>query len=396
MKVCVIGPFISAGIADLLDAVHAEDLKRYPATRGSNVVSLVRALIAEGVETEVITLDPAAERPVVFQGEGLRYTLLPSRRNRQLRDVYAYERRFLRDAISRSEADVIHIQWTYQYALGALDSGRRATLITVHDRAASLLRWLTWQYAPQYLMTRYVYRKGRHFTAASPYLAEYVRRFTRRPVWVVPNCTGVQWSASAAEPSDPKVDGVFRICSALSSEKYKNAPGALRAFGRVRRSLPGARYVLIGPGLEPGGAVARWAADHGLDAGVEFRGEIPHENVLREFAASHVIFHASREEGFGLTLIEGMTLNRVVVAGSRTGACPWVLDGGKAGILADVASPEESAAALMRIYENWDWAMGIAREGHRMAKDRFSPQVVARRFIGIYGEVARDAAIAAG
>jgi len=75
-----------------------------------------------------------------------------------------------------------------------------------------------------------------------------------------------------------------------------------------------------------------------------------------------------------------MSLGKIVVAGENSGGCAWVLDGGKAGVLADASSPRAMADALVRVYRNWSWARALAENGRRLALTRYAPGTVVAQY----------------
>ena len=104
--------------------------------------------------------------------------------------MFAVERAGVAHALSGIGADVVHAHWTYEFALGALKTGDRPTVITAHDAPFTVLSHMPDAYRlVRALMASMTRLKRPTLTAVSPYLAERWRRemFFRDPIDVIPN-----------------------------------------------------------------------------------------------------------------------------------------------------------------------------------------------------------------
>ena len=104
----------------------------------------------------------------------------------------------------------------------------------------------------------------------------------------------------------------------------------------------------IRPG-SPNDLKARIAAA-GLQSRIVITGEVPIEEVERWYKRLTIYAFTSRNEGFGLTLIEAMSVGTALVA-SRAGAAELVVEDGVTGMLVppgDVAALTAALEPLMR------------------------------------------------
>ena len=164
---------------------------------------------------------------------------------------------------------------------------------------------------------------------------------------------------------------------------------AIGCFGRVRpqkgsdvfvdamcRLLP--RYpdftaVLIGAITPEHAAFAndlkRKIKAAGLQSRIVITGELPIEEVQRWYKRLTIYAFTSRNEGFGLTLIEAMSVGAALVA-SRAGAAELVVEDGVTGLL----TPPGNVAALVTALEplmrdpTSAIAMGIRAQARALAK----------------------------
>lgn len=320
--------------------------------------------------------------------------MVPQRSRRAAYDFYAAERSTLADAMRNSGCDILHAHWTYEFAAAALDA-KLNCLITAHDAPQAILRYfVTTRYFPfwfaRFLLGFTVVRRAKALTAVSPYCADSVRRFIspRAEMTVVPN--GIE-SNILARGRDRlnrsrgigKSPRVFMVMEGF--QKRKNPKPALYAFAAIRNRFPSAELHIAGTGYGPGEEAERWASSAGLRGGVVFRGKLPHAELVSLLGdEADLLIHPALEESFGMAPLEAMALG-IPVIGSRTaGGVPYVLDYGKAGVLADTRIAHEIASAAVMLLSNDDFCRGIADAGWARADKEFAFNTMVDRYEACY------------
>jgi glycosyltransferase involved in cell wall biosynthesis len=91
----------------------------------------------------------------------------------------------------------------------------------------------------------------------------------------------------------------------------------------------------------------------------------------------------SREEPFGLVVIEGLMMGRPVVA-SRVGGIPEILCSADHGLLVEPENPTALAGAILALLEDDALARRVAESGQRHAMEEFAPEVMTRRITEVY------------
>jgi L-malate glycosyltransferase len=389
MKTAVLGPAHIPELLSYLDQADARAARFIHGMGGYSITALVRARLDRGYFTHLITCDLNASSLQQFHGPKFVLSICPRRENRALRTLYSVERYWLSRALKSVDVDVVHANWTYEYALAALASPL-PHIITVRDHAWRMLTCIGRPYLPLYLLTRYVFMKGLYFTAPSQYIADYIARHSKKSVTIIPNNLSDQLCDRGAALDFTSCPSRPVIVSAISAAPFKGAKIALEAFAIFHGKFPKARYLVAGPGLGEDSEIARWCTRRRLNHGVQFMGQISHEDWLRLVEQAHVVLHPSLEESFGNVLVEGMAMKRLVVAGSRTGACPWVLGDGKAGVLVDVRKPQEIANALCNIFSCWEANAGKIDEATRLVESRYSSEVVTGQYQDVYSSLINE------
>jgi L-malate glycosyltransferase len=378
LHLAIVSPLDATRLAREL-SLSPTDSSVVPAGHGGHsVTEVVLAIRGEVDSLDLVTLDPQLDRPVVLTGAGVRLAVGPFRpraRTRSL-DLFAHERNFIADQLRQSRPDVVSAHWTYEYALGALDSGA-PTLVTVRDWAPTVLRYQRDPYrAVRLLMQRLTFRRGSDFAAVSPYIAGRVERCFDGPVSVIPNAVGTDWFAEPVEPRGR--------CDAIAINNgfgdLKNVHTLLRAWPRVRAELPHATLSLVGEGYEPEGQAAEWASRNRLGQNVAFLGPLDREEIATRLRRSSVFVHPSREESFGMTVLEAMATATPVVGGRLSGAVPWLIADG-AGVPCDVRSPKEIADTVLAILHDPVGASAMGQRGRLRAVRDFAAGSVASAYL---------------
>ena len=138
-------------------------------------------------------------------------------------------------------------------------------------------------------------------------------------------------------------DGHLVIGMVARIDPIKDQATLIRAFADVAKDHPQAELWLIGDG-ERAWQLCDLAAGEGVDDRVVFWG--PRRDIAELLGQMDVFaFSTSRDEGFGIALIEAMAAGLPVVA-SDVPACREVLDDGTAGILVPAGKPAPLARAL--------------------------------------------------
>ncbi|WP_431677332.1 glycosyltransferase family 4 protein [Kitasatospora sp. KL5] len=374
MHIGFTGPISLAPLADRLGC-------RPPTTYAVPYTGLLAGTwLDQGHRVTVYALG-AVERPWVRTSGPLTVVVVPMRAHARhyLRDFFRVEREALVREMHARPADVISAHWTYEFALAAARSGMPA-FVTAHDaplrcaweEGLSPYRWLR-----NTLAVPAVHR-ATALSGVSPYTARHLRRVLRAPVpvRVIPNGVRLAGMPSAPPPAATAAPVFATVLNGWGP--LKNGQAALRAFGLTRSRLPAARLLMFGEGFQPDGTAAAWAAGQGLTEGVEFVGPTGHGELLERLAAeATALVHPSRLEACPMILLEAMAVGVPVLAGRRSGAVPWVLDEGRAGVLVDIDSPREIADAMVELGRSTALRTRLAAAGRSRVHRHFDLDTVA-------------------
>ena len=160
--------------------------------------------------------------------------------------------------------------------------------------------------------------------------------------------------------------------------EFEAARGPADASATADERLP--ELVLAGKPLPGSEAWLDRLSHPPLKGRVRHLGYVDPSNRRELYEGARLLVQPSFEEGFGIPVLEAMTVGVPVVAANR-GALPEVL--GDAGLLVDPEKPEDMAAAIARILADRSFAGAAAAAGIRRSA-LFNWDETARRVYHAY------------
>ena len=376
---------------DLLSETTRQQLGTYPKGQGwaPLISNLILEYLARGYKVLAITTDAEMDDdapPFVYEEGQLTYVVIPGRK-RTFRpngwrlgrtiDFYRYERKRILAVLRQHKPDVVHAHWTYEFALAALAYTPDA-LITVHDNAQTIFKYVpTLERLFMLLLARYVFQKGRWFTAVSPYMAESVQKWVKLPVAVVPNPVIIP--SKQSEPSIPNAPIISVVVNGW--DERKNCKTALLAFKGIQQRHPHATLWAFGTAFDPDAQAAAFCREHQIPNVVLF-GHTHQARLLEKVGESTLLLHASLEESFGMVLAEAMSYGVPVVAGKASGAVPWVVEDG--GLLVDVTKVDPIVEAVDQLLSDSTLYKRLSANAIRIIKTRFPIARIADLYLELY------------
>ncbi len=121
----------------------------------------------------------------------------------------------------------------------------------------------------------------------------------------------------------------------------------------------------------------------GLPSRIVMTGELPIEQVPRWYQRLTIYAFTSRNEGFGLTLIEAMSAGAALVA-SRAGAAELVVEDGVTGVLTPPGDVDALVAALEPLLADPASCTAMGTRARARVLEKFSLDVEANRIAEVY------------
>lgn len=248
--------------------------------------------------------------------------------------------------------DIIHAHYALpQGFLGLLLKyfKRKPLIVTVHGSDITLLSKN--QFARPIL--RFILQRADRVVAVSKFLKEEVKRLGVPEEHIEVVYGGVAVSEDR-EPFEP-AGRVVTFIGGLVPQKGVDV--LLEAFKAVKTE--DATLVIVGDGLERGRLEAMAAGN------IQFLGR--RKGIKNVLEKSDVLVLPSREEGFGLVLLEAMASGVPVVA-TNVGGIGEIVEDGQSGILVEKDNPKQTAEAIDRVLADGELAKTLVENGLKKAK----------------------------
>jgi len=121
----------------------------------------------------------------------------------------------------------------------------------------------------------------------------------------------------------------------------------------------------------------------GLQSRIVITGELEIEEVQRWYQRLTIYAFTSRNEGFGLTLIEAMSVGTALVA-SRAGAAELVVEDGVTGVLTPPGDADALVAALEPLMRDPASAAAMGERGRARVLEKFSLDAETNQIAEVY------------
>ena len=170
-------------------------------------------------------------------------------------------------------------------------------------------------------------------------------------------------------------------------EEDKGRDEAVAALASIRRLVPGALLVFLGP-VDMQDAWTRTcalrAAASGMAGAVRLAGA--HRDAARLMKAFDVLLHPSRHEALPRTVIEALFAEVPVVATS-VGGVPEIIDAEQQGCLVPPRDPEALARAVVRLGQDPMLRTRLTRAGLARARECFTIERMTAGILRVYDEL---------
>ncbi|MBO9584156.1 MAG: glycosyltransferase family 4 protein [Flavobacterium sp.] len=356
-----------------------ENRSNWPTGMGGSPVNLeINALLNRGYKVSVFSLSPEIESDKGFEYHEGNFSIYIGPFRKRVRDrcldFFKIERNFLKNKINRVCPDVIHAHWQYEWAWGALSSNIPC-LVTCHDDPLRILKLNTNLYRfIRFLMAKIVYRKGNYFTTVSPETGKGITRHSKTSIKVIPNFVTKEYFDFNRIREINRGVKIAMINNSFNSSK--NVKIGIEAFAEFKKTNI-AELHLFGNDHEKGGIANTWAEEKGISEQVYFHGIFSPLKLRQALSDCHILLHTSKEESFGMVLIESMAMGIPVVAGSKSGGIPWVLSRG-GGVLVDINNVNDILNGIEKVLSEYN---SFSKEARLATKERFSEDVVIDAYI---------------
>jgi len=348
---------------------------------GSPVNYEINALLERGYKVSIFSLCTEVNKGKSFEWHEENLSIYVGQYRKKARnrciDLFKKERDFIKEAILKSQPDVIHAHWQYEWGWAALDS-KIPTLLTCHDAPFNILKHQKDLYRVcRLIMAFFVLKKAKYLTAVSPYTAKGLRLFTKEKITIIPN-----FEPDTTFDHYKIKETVKQLHIAMVNNGFnelKNVSTGILAFNELKKTLK-ADLHLYGSGHGGNEEAYNWCKNNNIDiTNIHFHGSLPIEVLMEKLSESDILLHTSKEESCPMVIIEAMAMGLPTLAGEKSGGVPWVLqDGG--GKTVDINSIPDIVAGIKDIISIENYQKHSV-DANRIALERFSKTVVLNAYL---------------
>jgi len=381
MNIGIAGPIEMASLLKFFPNISAYEQQL--GLGGTAVNLLIEGLLEEGHQVTVFSLDPNVRNKHCIEGKGIKVIFGHFRSASKMKTLdfcrkeYVQIKEFIHS--EKAHLDIVNAHWSYEFAIGTI-LAKVPNIITFRDHAPTILKLMKQPYRFSRLcMDFWVRKKGDAFSYNSTYLQDLIGL----PGAVLPNPIKIDPQVVVKKRTDN--DRHFNIFFMSNGWSFlKNPEVAIQAFSKLRKVNSHIHLFLLGIGFEEHSKGYQWTEKTvGLER-IHFMGAISHKKVMEMLGNCHLMLHTSREESFGNNLIEAMALGIPVIGGEQSGAVPWVLDHGKAGLLVDIENSNAVADAIQQLLSSEPRYVEFSQKGLSNVKNRFSLKVVTALYLNAF------------
>jgi mannosyltransferase len=259
-----------------------------------------------------------------------------------------------------------------------------------------LLRWLGWPLKLVFTsaaqrhhswITRWLIRRMDAIIATSDISAS----FLKREATVIPHGVDTERYAPPADRAaafaETKLPGHYAIGCFGRVRLQKGTDVFVEAMCRLLPRYPDFTAVIVGAITVEQTAFAddlkKRIEAAGLSSRIVVTGELPIEQVPRWYQRLTIYAFTSRNEGFGLTLLEAMSVGSALVA-SRAGAAELVVEDGVTGVLTPPGDVEALVRALEPLMRDPASSAAMGERARTRVQATFSLDTEANKIAAVY------------
>lgn len=195
------------------------------------------------------------------------------------------------------------------------------------------------------------------------------------PVFETPHAVDKRRPTGVASNRPPQVLFVGRL------ELRRRIDVLVQAISLLRQAGTRANAVIVGSDAPRPGVVSDLASNFGVADSIQHRPHVTDLELRELYRTSSALVYLSEYEGFGLPLVEAMSMGTPIIAANAS-AIPEVV--GDAGILVNPGSPQEVSRAIFSLIQDTTLAQRLRERGFQRVDSHYSWRQVAAQTTAAY------------
>ncbi len=195
---------------------------------------------------------------------------------------------------------------------------------------------------------------------------------------------GVDMAEFVSSPQSEYAQQRYVLCAARLVFN-KGIDVLIEAFEMVHQ-MSGDLTLLIAGDVIERRKCAALVEELGLGGVLELLGRVEPAQIPSLLAGCDLFVLPSRQESFGIAILEAMASRKAVIA-TRVGGVPELVRHMENGLLVDAESPQKLARAMVLLIQDNELRDSLAEAGHETVKSRFTWEKVVDKYLDVYRQV---------
>jgi glycosyltransferase involved in cell wall biosynthesis len=231
------------------------------------------------------------------------------------------------------------------------------------------------------------FRNADFFCAVSQYVAERTRvllKIKNRSIEIIPNPVNTElFSSTQKEEDNNLIAFVGTVC------EKKGIRQLIQALPYILDVYPAVRLLVIGRdqfdkylGMSFTENLKENTEQNVLSH-ISFLGAVRHDDLPALLSKISICVFPSLSESFGITIIEGMSMQKAVIA-SNAGPIPEIIEDGVNGLLCNPYDPHSIAEKILYVLGDSSLRKDLGRAARQKAKAEYSVDVLMKKNLTFY------------
>jgi L-malate glycosyltransferase len=260
--------------------------------------------------------------------------------------------------------DIIHAYYATSYGL-------IVSLTSHHCKVLSIWGSDVYQFpkkSPLHkVLFRYILSKFKHLYSTSHHMAKEIARYTEKTPVVIP--FGVDTNRFNT-PEGRANRNLFVVGTVKSLEEVYGIDRLIDAFGEFHKKYPQSECKIYGSGTKLNELLEK-TKKLGLESHVSFMGKIPHPEVPSALNELDVYCALSRNESFGVAVLEASSCKIPVIV-TNTGGLPEVVAHNETGYIINEDSLNQIPEILLKLANDESLRKHLGENGRTFVIENYS------------------------
>jgi len=222
------------------------------------------------------------------------------------------------------------------------------SIITIHGRGVT-------NFSKKFpKIVNFILKNANSLITTNDFLKNQVKSHTNKEIEIVPNSISIKRfkplnKKELLETKFSYLKDKFILLTVSRLDKIKNIDLIIDLINKLRDSIPNLKLLIIGEGKLKKSLIKK-VKKLGLSSIVHFLGKVDHNKLPKYYSISDAFLMLSEMEGQGITVLEAMACECIVIA-NNVGGITHSIKNGENGFLIDNNNEENLKSTILKIYK---------------------------------------------